>query len=207
MHEPLKPLPTITYPQTRHSAVVYTATNLPKPSASWRWTPGRKELFVRAVEGDLLTREDFLRRYNVAPHDFDQWCTSVRSKRRPSIGNVRLEHAQNALAEVPPAEIHQLAPRYEIGKVRIHVKECTAEVAGTCIHLTKQEWKVLLLLLAHRGSVVSKRVFFDALYGAEEGPSLKAVDVLVCKLRLKLFRKTGEPCFVETVWGQGYMIP
>ena len=39
-------------------------------------------------------------------------------------------------------------------------------------------------------------------YGAEEGPALRTLDVIVCKLRKKL-AASGAPDLVATVWGSG----
>ena len=37
-------------------------------------------------------------------------------------------------------------------------------------------------------------------------PDIKIVDVFVCKLRKKLAEASGGLDYIETIWGQGYML-
>jgi two-component system cell cycle response regulator CtrA len=37
-------------------------------------------------------------------------------------------------------------------------------------------------------------------------PELKIIDVFICKLRKKLSEATGDPSYIETVWGRGYVL-
>ncbi|HEV8666327.1 MAG TPA: winged helix-turn-helix domain-containing protein, partial [Candidatus Paceibacterota bacterium] len=77
------------------------------------------------------------------------------------------------------------------------------------MYFTPQEWAVLDYLLLAKGSPRSKRMIFEHLYGRANStigtlrPSLKIVDVLVCKLRKKLER-AGKEEYIDTTWGRGY---
>ena len=44
------------------------------------------------------------------------------------------------------------------------------------------------------------------LYGGMDEPELKIIDVFICKLRKKLSEATGDPSYIETVWGRGYVL-
>lgn len=63
---------------------------------------------------------------------------------------------------------------------------------------------VLVDLARHPGCTRTKAQIMDALYGGEEEPSAKIIDVLVCKLRQKVMEATGGLDVVRTNWGRGY---
>ena len=57
-----------------------------------------------------------------------------------------------------------------------------------------------------KGSVLTKEMFLNHLYGGIDEPELKIIDVFVCKLRKKLYEASGGRNYIETVWGRGYML-
>lgn len=94
-----------------------------------------------------------------------------------------------------------------IGKnVLINLDSRTVEVNGKVIHLTSKEYSILELLALRKGSLLTKEVFLNHLYGGIDEPDLKIIDVFICKLRKKLADLTGGVNFIETVWGRGYIL-
>jgi two-component system cell cycle response regulator CtrA len=75
-------------------------------------------------------------------------------------------------------------------------------VHGRAVALTPKEYAILELLFLRRGVVHAKPAIVNHVYGAEEGPALRTLDVIVCKLRKKLAAH-GAPELVATVWGSG----
>ena len=57
-----------------------------------------------------------------------------------------------------------------------------------------------------KGTIVTREMLLNHLYGGTEEPELKIIDVFVCKLRKKLAQATGGDHSIETVWGRGYML-
>jgi len=53
-----------------------TLDKLPSPKTR-RWVIRRKAEVVCAVNGNLLTREEAVRRYSISPAEFEAWCHSV----------------------------------------------------------------------------------------------------------------------------------
>ena len=82
----------------------------------------------------------------------------------------------------------------------------TVEVDGKTVHLTSKEYAILELLAMRKGTVLTKEMFLNHLYGGMDEPELKIIDVFVCKLRRKLYEASGGKNYVETVWGRGYML-
>jgi two-component system cell cycle response regulator CtrA len=91
-------------------------------------------------------------------------------------------------------------------KVSINLDTRTVEVDGVPLHLTSKEYAILELLAMRKGTVLTKEMFLNHLYGGIDEPELKIIDVFVCKLRKKLSESSGGLNYIETVWGRGYML-
>jgi two-component system, cell cycle response regulator CtrA len=100
--------------------------------------------------------------------------------------------------------------RFDNGKVAINLDTRVVEVNGTPVHLTNKEYAILELLAMRRGSVLTKEMFLNHLYGSSmDEPEMKIIDVFICKLRKKLSDASAEEGgkdYIETVWGRGYML-
>ena len=91
-------------------------------------------------------------------------------------------------------------------KVSVNLDTRVVEVDGKHVHLTNKEYAVLELLAMRKSTVLSKEMFLNHLYGSMDEPDIKIVDVFVCKLRKKLAEASGGLDYIETIWGQGYML-
>ena len=91
-------------------------------------------------------------------------------------------------------------------KVAINLDTRTVDVNGTQVHLTNKEYAILELLAMRRGTVLTKEMFLNHLYGGIDEPELKIIDVFVCKLRKKLAEASNGTNYIETIWGRGYML-
>jgi len=91
-------------------------------------------------------------------------------------------------------------------KVCINLDTRSVEVAGIPVHLTNKEYAILDLLVMRKGTVLTKEMFLNHLYGSMDEPEIKIIDVFVCKLRKKLSDAAGGTNYIETVWGRGYML-
>jgi two-component system cell cycle response regulator CtrA len=88
--------------------------------------------------------------------------------------------------------------------VNLDVK--AAEVNGERVPLSSKEYQMLELLSLRRGTTLTKEIFLNHLYGELDEPESKIIDVFVCKLRKKLAAAANGKNYIETVWGQGYLI-
>lgn len=94
----------------------------------------------------------------------------------------------------------------KFGKVSINIDNRTVSVGNNTVHLTSKEYAILELLAMRRGTVLTKEMFLNHLYGGIDEPELKIIDVFVCKLRKKLAEAAGGVNYIETIWGRGYML-
>jgi DNA-binding response OmpR family regulator len=95
---------------------------------------------------------------------------------------------------------------FDTGDLCVNLDAKTVEVAGARVHLTGKEYKVLELLALRKGSTLTKETFLNHLYGGMDEPEGKIIDVFMCKLRKKLASASGGIDYIETVWGQGYVL-
>lgn len=91
-------------------------------------------------------------------------------------------------------------------KVAINLDTRIVEVDGVPVHLTSKEYAILELIAMRKGTVLTKEMFLNHLYGGIDEPEVKIIDVFVCKLRKKLAEASGGTNYIETVWGRGYML-
>ena len=76
-------------------------------------------------------------------------------------------------------------------------------VDGREIHLTPTEYRILLLLIANKGKVLTHNYIIRQIWGYEGGDS-KSVRVFMASLRRKLEKDTVHPRFLLTEVGVGY---
>lgn len=91
-------------------------------------------------------------------------------------------------------------------RINIHLDSRAVAVDNKQIHLTSKEYGILELLALRKGTLLTKDMFLNHLYGGMDEPDLKIIDVFVCKLRKKLAQATNGNNYIETVWGRGYIL-
>jgi two-component system, cell cycle response regulator CtrA len=90
------------------------------------------------------------------------------------------------------------------GKLAVNLEERLVTVHGNPVHLSPKEYGILELLSLRKGTILTKEMFLNHLYGGTDEPELKIIDVFVCKLRKKLSQATGGSHNIDTIWGRGY---
>ena len=73
------------------------------------------------------------------------------------------------------------------------------------IPLTKNEYRILLLLMKNKGKIVSREKLMEALWQTDSFVDENTLTVNVGRLRKKL-EGAGLPGFIETKFGAGYYI-
>jgi two-component system cell cycle response regulator CtrA len=91
------------------------------------------------------------------------------------------------------------------GPAELSLDRRQLRVCDQVMPLSRREFAILELLFLKQGAIVTKTALFNRLYCGQEEPEMKAVDVIVCRLRKKL-AKAGVPSLIDTVWGAGYTL-
>ena len=94
----------------------------------------------------------------------------------------------------------------ETGRLVSDLDTHVALVEDRPVALTEKEYGIIELLSLRKGTILTKEMFLDHLYGGMDEPELKIIDVFVCKLRKKIAEATGGHHYIETVWGRGYVL-
>jgi two-component system cell cycle response regulator CtrA len=94
----------------------------------------------------------------------------------------------------------------QTGELVVNLDSKTVEIQGRRVHLTGKEYQMLELLSLRKGAPLSKEAFLNDLYSGMDEPQLKIIDVFICKLRKKLAIASSGKNFIETIWGQGYVL-
>jgi DNA-binding response OmpR family regulator len=97
-------------------------------------------------------------------------------------------------AEPDPAE--ELA----LGDVALHPSAREVSVGGEPVELRAKEFDLLAFLMQNRGTVVSRALLLQRVWGLDFAGGTRTVDVHVAQLR----RKLGRPELIRTIRGVGY---
>ncbi len=92
-----------------------------------------------------------------------------------------------------------------IGRLVVNLCTGTAQVEQP-LHLTDKEYDILLLLSRRKGTIVTREMFLDHLYGGKEEPEFKKVGAFVYGLSKKLAAASGGDHYIRAVRGRGYVL-
>lgn len=93
---------------------------------------------------------------------------------------------------------------FTFGDVSVDFRHSEARRDGEPIELSSLEWKLLVHLIEHRGTVLSRDHLLDEVWGYDATPQTRTVDVHIASLRQKLEPTPSKPTYIRTVHGRGY---
>ncbi|CDX03744.1 Transcriptional regulatory protein, C terminal [Desulfitobacterium hafniense] len=77
-------------------------------------------------------------------------------------------------------------------------------VDGNEVHLTPMEYKLLLLMIANKGKVLTHNYIVKEVWGYSETGDTKTIRVFMANLRRKIEKNIAKPRFILTEIGVGY---
>src|SRR6516165_4013388 len=92
------------------------------------------------------------------------------------------------------------------GRLAVNLDTRVVSVDDRPVHLTPKEYGILELLSLRKGSILTRGMFLNHVYGGMDEPQPKIFDIFVCMLRKKLAHATGGSHYIETVRGSGYVL-
>ena len=104
--------------------------------------------------------------YMTKPFHTDELNARIRALVRRSRG-----HAQAAITT---------------GMVTVNMTAKTVSANGNPIQISGKEYQILELLSLRRGATVNRDMFINHLYGYDEGPESRTIELFICRLRKKL---------------------
>ena len=91
------------------------------------------------------------------------------------------------------------------GKIRLDEATMRVSVGEREVQLKAKEFKLFSCLFDHRGTIVTKDVLFETVWG-DSFYSDGTLNVHIRRLREKLEENPNEPELIKTVWGTGYIL-
>lgn len=93
----------------------------------------------------------------------------------------------------------------EHGGLTLNTADATASVGGEKLELTRNEYRILSVLMASPGKIVGRDALMEKLWATDSFVDENTLSVNVTRLRRKL-EAAGLPDFIKTRKGMGYMI-
>jgi two-component system alkaline phosphatase synthesis response regulator PhoP len=109
-----------------------------------------------------------------------------------------------ALRRRRPAVLQSGADTYRFGEVVVDFRKAEVTRGGVAVDLSAREFKLLRHFIDHRGETLSREQLLSEVWGYDEMPLTRTVDVHVAGLRQKIERLPKTPEFITTVHGLGY---
>ncbi|GHF92202.1 response regulator transcription factor [Streptomyces filamentosus] len=151
-------------------------------------------LTARDTVGDRVTGLDAgADDYLVKPFELDELFARIRALLR------RSSYAAPSAAPAAPEDVLS----FEDLRMDLATREVTR--GGRPVELTRTEYTLLEMFLAHPRQVLTREQILKAVWGFDFEPSSNSLDVYVMYLRRKT-EAGGEPRLVHTVRGVGYVL-
>jgi two-component system alkaline phosphatase synthesis response regulator PhoP len=93
---------------------------------------------------------------------------------------------------------------FTFGDVSADFKKGEVRRKGKLLEMSARELKLLQYMIEHRGDVIPRDRLLDEVWGYDEAPMTRTVDMHVAKLRKKIEAKPHDPQFIMTIHGLGY---
>jgi two-component system alkaline phosphatase synthesis response regulator PhoP len=94
--------------------------------------------------------------------------------------------------------------RYSFGDVTVDFKKAEARRKGKALELSAREIRLLQYMVEHRGELLTREQILEAVWGYDQAPLTRTVDMHVAKLRKKIEPVPDEPVWIVTVHRMGY---
>ncbi|BCJ87526.1 response regulator YycF [Effusibacillus dendaii] len=110
------------------------------------------------------------------------------------------------LRRLPTGPFPITKPKYEIGELLIDTATYTVNRQEQPVELTHREFELLVYLARHRGKVLTREHLLEQVWGYNYIGDIRTVDVAVRRLREKIESDPGEPQYILTKRGVGYLL-
>ena len=95
---------------------------------------------------------------------------------------------------------------FQLGDVQVLPKEESITVRGESVKLTHQEYRLALLLLRNINQPLSRSYLYESVWGQEESPMSRTLDVHIYRLRRKLGFNAENGWKLASVYRYGYRL-
>lgn len=96
-------------------------------------------------------------------------------------------------------------PVLQVGGITLDLIRRQVHVGGEPVSLLQMEFKLLEFLMRNQGTIVTRRMLFEQVWGYRFDPGANLINVHIARLRKKLDRPDG-PSAIQTIKGEGYRL-
>jgi two-component system alkaline phosphatase synthesis response regulator PhoP len=96
------------------------------------------------------------------------------------------------------------AAEYQFGDIIVNFRKAEVTKAGVALDLSAREFLLLKYFIEHREATLSRDELLNEVWGYNQMPSTRTVDVHVAWLRAKIEPNIKHPQYVLTIHGMGY---
>lgn len=93
---------------------------------------------------------------------------------------------------------------YQFGNITLDFKRVRATKGHAVLDLSPREFDIMRYFIEHRGEVVTRDQLLDAVWGYQNFPFTRTVDMHIAKLRKKIEDTPSDPRYIITVHRIGY---
>lgn len=93
-----------------------------------------------------------------------------------------------------------------LGDMEIRLKRNEVLVHGRYVNLTPKEFQIIAFLANHVGEVFSAQDIMANVWGEAYRPESASIAVFVRKIRNKIEDDPNKPCYLQTIWREGYRL-
>lgn len=95
------------------------------------------------------------------------------------------------------------SPVLQVGGIMLDLIRRQVHVDGEQVRLLHMEFKLLEFLMRNHGTIVTRRMLFEQVWGYRFDPGANLINVHIARLRKKLDRADGRSA-IRTIKGEGY---
>ena len=127
---------------------------------------------------------------------------------KPFLIEEMLARTRAILRRASPQEIEPISDvySYHCGELQVDLTGNRVTLAGKAVHLTRQEWDMLRVLVGNAGRVVSSEQLLQEAWGPDFGSESEYVRAYITRLRRKLEPDPSNPRFIILERGLGYRL-
>ena len=97
-------------------------------------------------------------------------------------------------------------PVLRIGALKVDLRTRSIFWGPTQIDISPSQYEIFEMLCLNRTSAITKEHVMGQLYGVDDGPDPRVIDVFVCKLRARMTAAGAPTDLIETIRGRGFRL-
>ncbi|HEU4962473.1 MAG TPA: response regulator YycF [Bacilli bacterium] len=105
-----------------------------------------------------------------------------------------------------PVDLGEQKPKWTVGDLTIDTGTYEVKKRGANIDLTHREFELLVYLIKHRGTVLTREQLLQEVWGYDYLGDVRTVDVTIRRLREKIEDDPSTPEYILTRRGVGYTL-